>query len=122
MKPELMARLLHGKGAADPATRLHLRMLAIREIALGVGTVMALGTERDVRRWLLLLALVDTGEALALVPAIRRRTVRPSVGLAFAAADLGSSAAGIGVLTQMVRGWGRTEFRSADAVPGDREG
>ena len=103
IKPELMARLLHGKGAADAATRLHLRMLAVREIALGIGTVLALRAERDVRRWLLVLALVDTGEALVLVSAIRRGTVPTAVGLAFTAADLGSSAAGMGVLTQIVR-------------------
>lgn len=121
MKPELLARLLHGTGSVDAETRLHLRMLAVREIALGVGTVLALGTERDARRWLLALALVDTGEALALAQASRRGSVRPAVGLAFATADLGSSAAGIGVLIQLVRERRRTESRSADASPGDRE-
>ena len=122
IKPELMARLLHGKVSVDPATRLHLRMLAVREVALGLGTVLALGTEQDVRRWLLVLALVDTGEALALVPTIRRGTVSPAVGFAFVAADLGNSATGMGVLTQLVRDRRRTESRSAVAVPGDGEG
>ena len=117
IKPELMVRLLHGKGADSPTTRLNLRMLAVREIALGIGTVLALGTERDVRRWLLVLSLVDTGEALALVPAIWQGTVPRAVGLAYAAADLGSSAAGIGVLLRMIRDR-RTPSMSAGAVPG----
>jgi hypothetical protein len=74
-----------------------------REIALDIGTVLALGTERGVPWWLLGLSLVDAGEALAFVLAIWQRTVPPAVWLAYAAADLGGSAAGFGVLIQMIR-------------------
>lgn len=102
-KPQLMARLLHGNDHADGKTRLTLRMFAVRELALGVGTLLGAGTGSDVRRWLLVLALVDTGEALILLPAIRRGTVAPTAGLALVVADLGSSTAGAGVLVQLLK-------------------
>ena len=102
-RPQLFARLLHGNANPDATTRLLLRMFAVREIALGLGTLTAAVANRDVRRWLLVLSLVDTGEALALLPALRRREVGRGAGTAFVAADLGSSASGVGVLTQIIR-------------------
>jgi hypothetical protein len=102
-RPQLFARLLHGCPSPDPTTRLQIRIFAVREIALGLGALTAAVANRDVRRWLLVLSLVDTGEALVLPLALRRNTVPHRTGIAFVAADLGSSASGVGVLTQIVR-------------------
>jgi hypothetical protein len=99
----MFARLLHGNANPDATTRLLLRMFAVREIALGLGALTAAVANGDVRRWLLVLSLVDTGEALVLLPALQRPAVRRPAGLAFVAADLGSSASGVGVLTQIIR-------------------
>ena len=61
-RPQLFARLLHGCPSPDPTTRLQIRIFAVREIALGMGTLAAVANG-DVRRWLLVLSLIDTGEA-----------------------------------------------------------
>lgn len=102
-RPELFVKLLHGTASRDAATRLLVRIFAVREIAVGLGTLMAATANRDVRRWLLLLSVIDTGEALVLLPAVWRRTVPAATGIAFIAADLGSSVSGIGVVTQIIR-------------------
>ena len=57
---------------------------------------MAAVANGDVRRWVLVLSLIDTGEAPVLLPALRRRAIPPATDIAFVAADLGSSAAGVG--------------------------
>ncbi len=43
---------------------------------------MAVVANGDVRRWLLALSLIDTGEALVLLPALRRRAIAPATGQA----------------------------------------
>jgi hypothetical protein len=78
----------------QPAFRFCI--FAVREIALGMGTLMAAVASGDVRRWVLVLSLIDTGEAPVLLPALRRRAIPPATGIAFVAADLGSSGSGVG--------------------------
>jgi hypothetical protein len=69
--------------------------------------VTAARTRRDTRPWLLALSLIDAGEALVVLDAVRRRTVAFAPGLAFVAADAGSAIAGAGVIVQMRRAGGR---------------
>ena len=102
-RPQLFARVLHGCPSPDATTRLQIRIFAVREIALGMGTLMAAVANGDVRRWVLMVSLIDTGEAPVLLPTLRRRAIPPATGIAFVAADLGSSGSGVGVLTQIIR-------------------
>jgi hypothetical protein len=68
-----------------------------------MGTLVAAVADGDVRRWVLVLSLIDTGEAPVLLPALRRRAIPPATCIAFIAAELGSSGSGVGVLIQIIR-------------------
>jgi hypothetical protein len=98
--------LLHRTLRSDPASTCPnwlTHMIGVRETILGLCTWTAARTQRDVSSWLLALALVDAGEALVLLHAIRRHEIRTSPGLAFIAADAGSAATAIGLITQQRR-------------------
>jgi hypothetical protein len=100
-RPQAMPWLLGSPAEIRSALPWLGRMLAIRELVLGVATLRASRPGEDPRPWLLVLALVDTGEAAVLLDALRRGTVRQSRGSAFVLADLGSALAGAGVLRQL---------------------
>ena len=53
------------------------------------------------RRWIA--PVVGTGEALVLLDALRRRSVPAHRGLAFVLGDVGSGAAGLGIMAQLRR-------------------
>ena len=72
--PQLFAELLHGRPGPTRQPALQIRIFAVCEIALGMGTRMAVVANGDVRRWLLALSLIDTGGA-GLLPALRRRAI-----------------------------------------------
>jgi hypothetical protein len=78
-------------------------MVAVRELSPGLATLSARRRGVDVRPWLLALSLIDGGEAPVVLAAVRRGEVATANGLAFAAADARSAAAGLGVMAQIRR-------------------
>jgi hypothetical protein len=102
IRPEIPHRILH---TVPESTTPHWlsHMLAVRETILGLCTYRAGRTGNDVNSWLLALALVDAGEALIVLHAIRRHEVRLAPALAFVAADAGSAATAVGVIVQQRR-------------------
>jgi hypothetical protein len=92
--PGRAAGVMAGRKASDPIAPLFARMLGARDVALGLGTVIALDRGKPVRGWLEGSALSDTADCLACVIArehIPANVLRVAVGA-------GASAAVIGVL------------------------
>jgi hypothetical protein len=92
VRPQLLTAALGLSGAGKAGWWL-LRMLAVREIALGTGTVAASRPNADPWPWLMTVSAIDGAEALVLLVALRSKAVDGPGGWAFAAADAGSAAA-----------------------------
>jgi hypothetical protein len=91
LRPQLLAGAL-GLSTGQAAHWLP-RLLAVREIALGIGAVASSRGDADPWPWLMTIAAVDGAEAAVLAAALRQRAVDPAGGWAFTAADLGSASA-----------------------------
>jgi hypothetical protein len=92
--PGLAARIMGGRRASEGIAPLFARMLGARDVALGLGTVIALDRGKPVRGWLEGSALADTADCVACV--LAREHMSPT---AFAAAaGLGGASAIVGVL------------------------
>lgn len=92
--PGLATRVLGGRRGQRGVAPLVARMLGGRDIALGLGTVIALDRGKPVRGWLEGSALADTVDCLACVVAQEQM---PPVAFG-AAAGLGAAAAILGVV------------------------
>lgn len=92
--PGLAARVMAGRRRSDGIAPLFARMLGARDVALGLGTVIALDRGKPVRGWLEGSALADTVDCVACVLA---RENMPPVAFA-AAAGLGGASAILDVL------------------------
>jgi hypothetical protein len=92
--PGLATRVMGGTRRAQGLAPLFLRMLGGRDIALGLGTVIALDRGKPVRGWLEGAALADAVDFVACV--LARENMVPR---AFAAsAGLGAASALLGVV------------------------
>ncbi len=91
--PGLAARVLGGRRASEGVAPLFARMLGARDIALGLGTVIALDRGKPVRGWLEGSALADTVDCVACV--LAREDMSPPVF--GAAAGLGAASAILGI-------------------------
>src|SRR5690242_19273343 len=90
--PRLGARVMGGPDAAGGIAPLFARMLGARDVALGLGTVIALDRGKPVRGWLEGSALSDTVDAVACLVArdqVPPTALRASVGLAAVSAVAG---------------------------------
>jgi peptide-methionine (R)-S-oxide reductase len=87
--PAAVTRLMSAEGKSEGIAPVFARMLGGRDIALGLGTVIALDRGKPVRGWLEGSALADTVDCVACVLARRKMSPRAS-GLA---AGLGAAAA-----------------------------
>jgi hypothetical protein len=90
--PGLMARTMTGSRKPRGAEAVFTRMWGARDLALGLGTVIALDHGTPVRGWLEAAALADTADALTAV--LGRQDLTPTafkgiVGIASASALLG---------------------------------
>src|SRR5579859_3337646 len=92
--PGLAARALGASRRADGIAPLLARMLGARDVALGLGTVIALDRGKPVRGWLEGSALADAADCVACVLA-RENMSRTAFA---AAAGLGGASAILGVL------------------------
>jgi hypothetical protein len=91
--PGLATRVMSGRRRSEGIAPLFTRMLGGRDIALGLGTVIALDRGKPVRGWLEGSAVADTVDCVACV--LAREDMSPS---AFgAAAGLGAASAIQGV-------------------------
>ena len=91
-RPQLLTAAL-GLSAAGRAGWWLARMLAVREIAVGIGTIAASRPATDPWPWLMTVSAIDGAEALVLLTALGRNAVDQAGGWAFVAADTGSAAA-----------------------------
>jgi hypothetical protein len=87
--PRLAARLMDRRRRADGIAPVFARMLGARDVALGLGTVVALDRGKPVRGWLEGSALADTADCVACV--LARKNLSP-LALAAAAGMGGASA------------------------------
>src|SRR5512133_796722 len=92
VRPQLLAAAL-GLSAAGEAGWWLSRMLAVRELAVGTGTVAASRSTADPWPWLMTVSAIDGAEALVLLIALHRNAVDKPGGWAFVAADAGSATA-----------------------------
>ena len=89
-----------GAGSDMPVPEWLVRMVAVREIVLGLGVRAAGRRGRDPGRWLMTAAAIDGAEAVVVLDAIAHRRLAPLPGLGFATADLGGALVAAGVLRQ----------------------
>jgi hypothetical protein len=92
IRPRLLTAALGLSDAGEAGWWLS-RMLAVRELAVGTGTVAASRPTADPWPWLMRVSAIDGAEALVLLTALRRKIVDQPGGWAFVAADVGSAAA-----------------------------
>lgn len=92
VRPQLLTAALGVSGAGKAAWWLS-RLIAVRELAVGTGTVAASRPHADPWPWLMTVSAIDGAEALVLLTALRRKAVDVPGGWAFVVADAGSAAA-----------------------------
>jgi len=92
VRPQLLTAALGLSGGGKAGWWLS-RMITVREIAVGTGTVAASRPNADPWPWLMTVSAIDGAEALVLLAALRRKVVDGPGGWAFVAADAGSAAA-----------------------------
>ncbi len=93
VSPRLATRAMSGRGTPDGPGPLFARMLGARDVALGLGTVIALDRGAPVRGWVEGSALADAADCVAAV--LGRKDMSPlafraTVGLGGASALLGA--------------------------------
>ena len=93
LAPGLAARVMGGRRGSEGIAPLFARMLGARDIALGLGTVIALDRGAPVRGWLEGSALADTADCVSCIMA---REQMPATAFA-AAAGLGAGSAILGI-------------------------
>jgi len=73
LAPTLMTRPWVGDAAGTPEARLLARAMGGRDLALGLGTLRALGTDdTEARPWVALAGMADAVDAVVTVAAFRR--------------------------------------------------
>ena len=94
LAPGVVGRAMMRRGRDSGGTRLLLRVVGARDLALGVGVLVALDRDAPVRGWLRASAVVDGLDAAGSV--LARRHLRPTVFPA---------AAGAATSGALVSGW-----------------
>src|SRR5436305_2114901 len=93
LTPGLATRVIGGRRASEGITPLFARMLGARDIALGLGTVIALDRGKPVRGWLEGSALSDSVDCVACV--LARQHMPPTVFRSAAGLAAASAVAGV---------------------------
>lgn len=96
--PRLAGRIIGGRQATPP-TALFARMLGARDLALGLGTVIALDRGAPVRGWLEASALADACDCIATL--LAREHLSPAVIRATAGSAAASTVIGIVMARQL---------------------
>ena len=92
-----------GLDGESSAVRWLPRLLAVRELALGVAAFSASRRTGNPLPWLCTLAAIDAAEAIVVIAAIVDGAVPAERGWPFIASDLGSALAGVGAVAQVSR-------------------
>ena len=102
VRPRLLPALFGIDSATSTRMGWSTQMLGAREVALGLGTLMALRTEdpRSARLWIAMGMLSDAADALVVTGAVLRKRVSRPVGLLGVAAALAAVAAGLQTLDE----------------------
>lgn len=83
----------------DQATARRLewlaQMAAARDIALGLGTIVATRSDRGANQWLLAGAACDAADAAAIANAVRRHQLAPIVGAGVVMGAIAATAAAV---------------------------
>jgi hypothetical protein len=90
LAPGVVGRAMMGPDADSGGTRLVLRALGARDLALGIGVLAALDRDTPVHGWLRASAVVDGLDAAGSL--LARQYLRPTV---FPAAAVGASAGAV---------------------------
>jgi hypothetical protein len=93
VSPRLATRAMSGQRASEGMAPLFVRMLGARDVALGLGTVIALDRGAPVRGWVEASALADAADCISCVLArkdLSPLALRASTGLGGASALLGA--------------------------------
>lgn len=77
--PRLSTRPLLRDAARTPGSKLLARAFAVRDIAIGVGTLQALRENRDPKPWVQMGALCDAGDSVAMVAGLGKLPLVPSI-------------------------------------------
>jgi hypothetical protein len=80
LAPRLATRIITGKPEAVGVEPLFARMIGARDLALGLGTVIALDHGTPVRGWLEGSALADAGDCLSALASRKQMTERSLFG------------------------------------------
>jgi hypothetical protein len=89
LAPGLVGRAMMGPEGASDGMRLLLRVVGARDLALGIGVLVALDRDAPVRGWLQASAVVDGLDAAGSL--LARHHLRPSVFPAAAGAATGGA-------------------------------
>ncbi len=83
LAPGVAARSWIGPAGAQPGARMFIRIVGIRDVALGLGTAIAAGQRQGGADWLSMCALCDAGDALVsmVTPGLPKRTRMAAVAL-----------------------------------------
>jgi len=100
LAPGLALRAWPGHGEArGPVDRLLARSVGVRDVALGLGTLMAVDHDTPVRGWLEAAMLADAGDAAAIVLGFRHLPRLRAV--AMLGASVGAAVAGRRLVTEL---------------------
>jgi hypothetical protein len=94
-RPALLPQVAGVDRASSRRAGWMVRMLGVREVALGAGAAHAALTHRPLRAWLIVGALVDCTDAVSIAADIRTRRLPPVRAAVIAATAAGAMAAGL---------------------------
>lgn len=100
VRPRLLAQVLGVDSASAARTAWLAQMLGAREVALGLGTLVALrsGPAPSGRTWIAAGALCDAADVLAVGAAVARGRLSRPVGAAVVVSALGAALGGLAAL------------------------
>ena len=98
-RPSLLGGAL-GRDEGGRGSEWLPRLVAVRELCLGVGAVASSRADADPWPWLMTIATVDGAQGAVLLTALHGRAVDPDEGWAYAVADWAALTA---VVTRVVR-------------------
>ncbi len=93
-RPALLSRFLGVDSTTATRVGWATRMIGVREVAIGAGTLAAVVRGSDLLPWFMAQLVADGGDTVVVAAAVKRRQVWRSTGLLVALAAAGGAAAG----------------------------
>jgi hypothetical protein len=95
LRPGLLVEVLTGDSRLAARTPWLARMFGVRDLAVGLGTLLALRSGEPLPTWLRMGALCDAGDAAALLLGLRTGRLQSVPAGLVAASALGAAAVGL---------------------------